>query len=98
MRTDYSEEILALLQANYEPIRQVEEEDYRTEKKKLQELYEEVTNILPATWITEADVYDALQELGFRSFMYTWPAETDKAGTETKKERQELLYLLQRKV
>lgn len=90
MKTDYSEEIIRLLQANYEPIHQVEEEDYRTEKMKLEEVYEEVTNILPSTWITEADVYDAMQELGFKSFMYEWPEE--EGG------KRELLYLLQRRV
>ena len=97
MKTDYSEEIKNLLSNNYEVVKSVSDESEYTLKKTLTELHKEITNILPSLWIQESDVYEALSELGFQSFLYTYDAELDKEGEELVPEKKEMLYLLDTK-
>ena len=45
-------------------------------------IHEQVTNILPAKWVDEADVYNALKELGFQTYQEKSEAigKVDKKG------------------
>tara|TARA_R110002050_G_scaffold208510_1_gene344528 strand:+ start:280 stop:576 length:297 start_codon:yes stop_codon:yes gene_type:complete len=70
-KIDYSEEIRNLIDGFYEPVLSAAHENEMTEKKTLSEIHKDVIRVLPAKWIEESDVYEALQELGFKTFIYT---------------------------
>ncbi len=74
---EYSEEIKNLINNLYEPVLSIEDGD-ECEKKTLSDIYQEVVRVLPSKWIEESDVYEALQELGFKVFTYTIEAPKSK--------------------
>ena len=96
-KTDYSDEVRSLLKENYEPVESKLQVSEYTCKMTLTGIYKELTSILPKRWIDESDVYDALQELGFKSFLYTFEAIHNKEGELIVPERSALLYLLDKK-
>lgn len=67
-KTDYSEEIKNLLLNFYSPVASKEEATENTVKKTLEEVHEEVIRVLPGRWIYTDDVFNALDELGFKYF------------------------------
>ena len=69
MKIDYTQEIKDLILNNYDPVLLQSEESEYTVKKSLTEMHKDITNILPSLWVDESDVYEALQELGFKSFL-----------------------------
>jgi len=77
-KIDYSEEIKNLINGFYEPVLSKAHENELTVKKTLSEIHKEVIRVLPGKWIEESDVYDALQELGFKTFTYTMEPVTSK--------------------
>jgi len=95
-KTNYSEEIRSILQNNYNPVQSVVTADDYTVKKTLTEIYRDIIQVLPKLWVDESDVYDALQELGFKSFLFSIPLELDDDGEE-KTAEDEFLYLLEKK-
>ena len=95
-KTDYSEEIRSILQKNYNPVQSVVTADDYTVKKTLTEIYRDIIQVLPKLWVDESDVYDALQELEFKSFLFSMPPELDDDGEEEPAE-DEFLYLLEKK-
>lgn len=95
-KTDYSEEIRAILQNNYSPVESVVTADSSTIKKTLSEIWRDIIQILPKRWVDESDVYDALLELGFKSFLYTMPPDYDEDGEEIPTE-DEFLYFMEKK-
>lgn len=96
-KTDYSEEIKAFLEKNYEPIDSVLEEDDLTETKSLFEITRELHLIFPSRWVYEDDVYAALKDLGFKVFSKTTPEVRDDKGTLIMPERTAPLYFLRKK-
>ncbi|SDS12384.1 hypothetical protein SAMN04487764_1508 [Gillisia sp. Hel1_33_143] len=96
MRTEYISEIKKLLQENFEPVQSTFAADEYTERKTLKEIYKFITNILPADWVYESDVYTILEELGFKSFMYTLPAQITEDG-DIIPEKSFLYYFLNKK-
>ena len=78
MKIDYSEEIREFLQNNFEPVLSVAHENEETLKKSLSSVHGMVCSVLPKDWITESEVYEALLELGFKSFYYESPPVTKK--------------------
>ena len=97
MKTDYLTEATELIRNNYSPVNSLFQENEYTVKRTLSGMYQEVTNILPARWIYESDIYEILAELGFKSFLYTFPEVRTPKGKLIAPERTELLYLLDRK-
>ena len=76
MKTDYTNEIKKLIQDNYMPVdSQFTGGDY-VERKTLSNIYKLVTNVLPERWIYESDIRDILLELGFKTFLHTYPEIT----------------------
>ena len=67
MKTEYTEEIKQLLEQTLTPATPDTEDHLR---KSLSDLHTDVISILPAKWIDETDVYNALQKLEFKSFPY----------------------------
>ena len=63
MKTDYSTEIETLLSSAFKPATAVTE---NSQPKTLEELHLLVINVLPAKWIYQKDVYDALEKQGFK--------------------------------
>ena len=96
-KTDYSDEVRSLLKENFDPVESKIQESEYTCRMSLTTIYKELTSILPKRWVDETDVYDALQELGFKSFLYTFEAIKDGDGEEIMPERSSLLYLLDKK-
>ena len=96
-KTDYSDEVLSLLKENFEPVTSRLDESEYTCRLSLRDIHKQITQILPARWVDETDVYDALLELGFKSFLYTFEALKDEEGIEIMPERSVLLYLLDKK-
>ena len=47
----------------------------------LEEIHTQITNVLPAKWIDEADVYACLETLGFNYFNQQIEDETTKQKT-----------------
>src|SRR5690606_9372969 len=82
---DYSEEIKKLLEGFYEPVLSAAHENEMTEKKTLTDIHKEGIRVLPSKWIEESDVYEALQELGFKTFTYKVEPITSK-GDEDEEE------------
>ena len=67
MKTDYTQEIIALIKDNYTP---ATPETPEVLQKSLQDFHEDVINVLPAKWIDGADVYNALQHLEFKTYPF----------------------------
>jgi hypothetical protein len=95
-KTDYSEEIRAILQNNYSAAQSVVTADNSTVKKTLTDIYRDIIQVLPKRWVDESDVYEALQELGFKSFLFSMPPEFNEDGEEETVE-DEFLYLMEKK-
>lgn len=97
VKTDYLDEIKNFLSINYEPISSPLEEDEYTEFKTLKQITKDVCAILPSDWIYESDVYEALQILGFKNLMKTFPEIKDEEGTVIQREQTVPRYFLQKK-
>lgn len=67
MKTEYTTEIIQLLEQTFTPATPDTEDHLR---KSLSDLYTDAISILPEKWIDEADVYSALEKLEFKSFSY----------------------------
>lgn len=63
MKTDYTEEIQDLLQSNFKPVAPDSEGAIAMS---LTEIHEQITNVLPAKWVDESDVYAVLLSLGYK--------------------------------
>jgi len=96
MKTDYTQEIKALISGNYEPVHSEAQDTNFTEKKTLSEIHKEVTSVLPGEWIQQADIYEALVELGFKSFLYTTEASTDEETGITTPKSSKMAWFLER--
>jgi len=68
MKTEYSQEITELLQSNFIPATPTTE---NAEPKTLSQIHQIITSVLPAKWVYEEDVYNVLQQQGFKTFMHT---------------------------
>lgn len=98
MKTDYKQEVKNVIENYYEPVFSVIEATKTTEKKSLKEVYTEVTDIIPARWIDEGDVYEALTELGFKYFHTFIEEEIDViTGEVVSPSRNGLLYFMNKK-
>lgn len=75
MKIDYSEEIRDFLKNNFEPVESVMHADEETLQYSLSNVHIMIERILPHKWVEESDVYEALQELGFKSFIFVTEAE-----------------------
>ncbi|MDN3595316.1 hypothetical protein [Zunongwangia endophytica] len=96
MKTDYTKEIKNLIQDNYTPVdSQFSGGDY-LERKTLSNIYKLVTNVLPERWIYESDIQEILLELGFKTFLHTYP-EVEKDGEVIREEYSDLFYFMERK-
>jgi len=91
MKTEYYNEIKQLIADHYQPVNSLLDDSEYVRKKTLSDVYKEIANILPSEWIHQSSVYEALQELGFKSFVYTFPAMEDKP------ERTSMVYLMETK-
>ena len=69
MKIDYTQEIKDLILNNYDPVISQSDESEYTVKKSLTEMHKDIAGVLPSLWIDESDVYESLQELGFKSFL-----------------------------
>ncbi|TQI71806.1 hypothetical protein JM79_2755 [Gramella sp. Hel_I_59] len=97
MKTEYYEEIKNLIDQSYDPVDSLLEESEYTKKKTLDDVFTDVTNILPSEWIHRSSVYEAMKELGFKSFLYTFPAVEDEEGKVIFPERSVFVYLMDTK-
>jgi len=98
MKTDYNPEIRNFITENYDPVASPAEASEYTEMKSLENIFKEVINILPEDWVYRADVYEILNELGFKAFPYLIPEERDEETDEILiKSRRMILYYLDRK-
>lgn len=97
MKTDYIFEIRKLISENYDPVLSAMDKSEWTEAKTLDMVHKEVVRILPADWVYPSDVYQVLEELGFKSFAWTIEAEYDQNGKEVIPEQKVLAYLMDRK-
>lgn len=97
MKTDYFEEIKYLISEHYEPVDSILNDSKFTKKKTLDDVFNEVVNILPSEWIHRSSVYEAMRELGFKSFLYTFPGLDSIDGDEISPERTALVYLMDTK-
>lgn len=68
MKTDYYNEIKNFIADNYLPVMDKTIEDENLVRKTLGSFFEDVLKIIPSKWIEEGDVYNALDELGFKYF------------------------------
>ena len=96
MKTDYSEEIRAIISGNYKPVLALNHESENTEKMPLTKIHKIVTAILPKLWVQESDVYEALQELGFKAFLYTTDAEFDEDDEVVEQSKTYMAYFMDR--
>lgn len=78
MKIDYSEEIRNFLKNNFEPVQSVVHENEETLKKSLSSIHSMLISVLPRDWVTESEVYEALEELEFKSFYFESPPVTKK--------------------
>lgn len=78
MKTDYTPELQKLIQNLYTPSTPQDEEAV---PMALEEIHNQITNVLPAKWIDEADVYTCLETLGFNYFNQQVEDETTKQKT-----------------
>ena len=98
MKIDYTEEIRELIQNNYVPVALKFEASEYTEKKTLKEVWEMICQILPKNWVVESDVYEALADLGFKSFLVTEETVTlDEYEEPLMKETTDLFYFMDKK-
>ena len=78
MKTDYTTELQNLIKNLFIPSTP---EDAEAIPMALSELYTQVTNILPEKWIDEADLYNCLENNGFKCFNQVIENETTKQKT-----------------
>ena len=98
MKIDYTQEIRDLIAHNYDPVLLQSEESEYTLKKSLNDIYKELSGILPSLWFDESDVYEALQILGFKSFFCAGEDIKDFETDETLvKGENTILYFLDKK-
>jgi hypothetical protein len=96
IKTDYETEILQFLQQNFEPIKNQFQTDEDTLMLSLKQIYKKIISILPEDYIYESDVYQCLEQLGFKNFLISVPEEKiDEDITLPSKEK--FCYLLQKK-
>ena len=87
MKTNYTDDLQQLIQKLFTPSNPTEENNAAMS---LTEIYNQVTNILPAKWIYEADVYECLQKLEFK----TYPQEIKNVIKINDKEEVQTSYAL----
>jgi hypothetical protein len=97
MKTEYYEEIKNLIDQIYTPVDSLLDEREYTKKNSLDEVFNDVTRILPKEWVYRSDVYQALKELGFKTFVYTFEGLNDGDGEEIFPERTAMVYLMDTK-
>lgn len=97
MKTDYTTELKSFLEDHFEPIESVNDQSEYTEQKTLDQVYAEVTNILPSNFIHQTDVYDMMKELGFKSFRIHFPEKRNNKGKIVQREFYAFRYLMDRK-
>lgn len=98
VKIDWTDEIKAFLSDNYEPIISLREANEQTEKMTIAKIKTILGAIYPAPYIYEEDIYDALLQLGFKSFLFTdTKVELDGEGEPTYTEVKGLAYFLQPK-
>ncbi len=97
MKTEYTEEIKALLENNYDTVDSIIDSNEYTERKTLSEIHAMITAVLPAKWIYESDIYEVLGMLGFKSFLYAFPEVKDENEKVLVPERTALYYFLRKK-
>jgi hypothetical protein len=95
IKTDYEQEILNFLKRNFEPVENEFESDEDTLMLSLKDIHKRITSILPKDYVYESDVYECLEQLGFKSFLISVPEEVieDKILPA----REKFCYLLQKK-
>lgn len=97
-KLDWDQEIRNFLQTYFEPISSPIETDEETEKLSLSIITDRIRRILPGQYIYEEDVYEALQELGFKIFSYTIPPKIDEeTGKEIFPEKTAYAYFMNKK-
>ncbi|MBW2962309.1 hypothetical protein [Mesonia aestuariivivens] len=97
-KLDWDQEIRSFLETYFEPISSPIEADDETEKLSLSVITNKITRILPGQYIYEEDVFEALQELGFKIFSYTIPPEIDEeTGREIFPEKTAYAYFMNKK-
>ena len=82
MKTDFTPELQKLIQNLFEPSTP---EDKEATPMCLSEIHSQVTNILPAKWIDEADIYTCLETQGFKYFNQQIEDESTKQKTNVLK-------------
>lgn len=97
MKTDYTLEIKNLLRNNFEPVISPFDSGEYTEKKTLTDVYNLVIKVIPKDWVYESDLYEIMEELGFKSFLHTDPAEFSEDQEEIVEERSSLFYFMNKK-
>lgn len=97
-KLDWDQEIRNFLETYFEPVSSPIQADEETEKLSLSVITNRITRILPGKFIYEEDVYEALQELGFKIFSYTIPPKIDEeTGDEISPEQTAYAYFLNKK-
>lgn len=81
MKTDYTQELQQLITDWYRPVPTQEAATKTTVHKTLNDIYEDVTNILPAKWVDQSDVYQALSTLGFKPFYHKEEEKSEQPPT-----------------
>jgi len=87
MKTNYSDDLNQLIEKLFKPSSPSEEKNVAMS---LTEIYNQVTNVLPAKWIYEADVFECLKDRGFE----TYPQEVKNTVTIDNKEEVQTTYVL----
>lgn len=95
MKTEYFEEIKNLISENYTPVQSLLDKTEFTKPKTLDDIFSEVTSIIPKEWVYRSNIYEALKELGFKSFMYDVPAVRDEEDNVIIEEKTIMVYLME---
>lgn len=95
MKTDYTPELRDLLTTMFSPS---SPEEADNEALTLLDIHEEVTNILPAKWVDEADVYDALKLLNYNVYQQKHEYLEEKTSKTAAKVSYSLKYFVKRNI
>lgn len=98
MKTDYTEEIKNIIKENYEPVDSPMKESEFTERNSLGSICRILIQVLPKEWIYESDVYNVLEELGFKKFLLDEEVESENEEGEPEIRTYKVMaYLMERK-
>lgn len=95
IKTDYESEILSFLKRNFEPVKNEFEKDEDTLALTLKDIHKKVISILPKDYVYESDVYECLEQLGFKNFLISIPEK--EIGDDIIPASEKFCYLLQKK-